>query len=92
MKLRTNSALAVSLAVLLTGAAQAQTTPSAPPPPSSSDSSSTSPSTSSQSPSPTQPKDTSRGAKEQQSQQADCPKNGDKSNVNCKATSNPPKD
>jgi len=39
--------------------------------------------------------DTSRGAKEQQSQKKKCPKNGDQSNVNCKEASDggqsPPK-
>lgn len=91
MKLRNNSALVIGMTFLLAAAAQAQTTSSSPPPDSSSSSSSTSPSTSSQSTSPTQGKDTSRGAKEQQSQKHDCPKNGDKSNVNCKERSNPPK-
>lgn len=36
-------------------------------------------------------KDTSRGAKEQQSQKQKCPKNGDNSNVNCKERGKSPK-
>lgn len=51
------------------------------------------PSTQSPATSPTKPAtghhDTSRGAKEQQSQKKKCPKNGDKSNVNCKETAEP---
>ena len=36
-------------------------------------------------------KDTSRAAKEQQSQKQKCPKNGDTSNVNCKQRDKSPK-
>ncbi len=74
--------------VILFGAVQAQSTPTT-----SSPSSATSPASSSNSPS--QPtsgqKDTSRGAKEQQSQKQKCPKNGDTSNVNCKERGKSPK-
>jgi len=74
-----------SICLILCAAAQAQSTPS------NSSMSSTPPSTGSSaslSTSSSQPasgqKDTSREAKEQQSQKNKCPKNGDASNPNCK--------
>jgi len=79
--------------VCLCGAAVAQTQtspPSSQPAPSTSPSQSAAPpsnsgmSPSSQSGSQPVQQDTSRGAKEQQSQKQKCPSNGDNSNVNCK--------
>ncbi len=74
--------------VVLLGAVQAQSTPTT-----SSPASTTSPASSSHlSSQPTSgQKDTSRGAKEQQSQKQKCPKNGDTSNVNCKERGKSPK-
>ena len=78
--------LLATLATVLLGASMnsgAQTSaPSSAP--SQSASPTTSPSSDSQPYSANQGKDTSRGAKEQQSQKQPCPKNGDNSNVNCK--------
>lgn len=76
-----------SLGLVGSAAAQTQSDPSSSmqPPPSTEQ-----PSTAAPSDSPTKPAagqhDTSRGAKEQQSQKKKCPKNGDKSNINCKET------
>jgi hypothetical protein len=77
--------------IVCAAAAQAQNTPSNSTPspssstPSSSESSASTSSMSSQAHKPASgQQDTSRGAKEQQSQRKKCPKNGDTSNVNCK--------
>ena len=88
----TRHALAAILgitSVIIFGAVEAQS----PPATSSESSSTTAPASSSNSS--TQPangqKDTSRGAKEQQSEKQKCPKNGDTSNVNCKERGKEPK-
>ncbi len=79
--------LGITSAILF-GAVQAQSTPTTSSP--SSTTSSASSSNSSSQPTSGQ-KDTSRGAKEQQSQKQKCPKNGDNSNVNCKERGKSPK-
>ena len=80
-------AIALLVASATSGAqTSASQSPSATMPSDSSQSATTPSDSSSRSPSKNQGKDTSRGAKEQQSQKHPCPKNGDNSNVNCKET------
>jgi hypothetical protein len=90
------TALLGGICLILSAAAQAQNTPSNSSTRSNSSMSSTPSSTgasASSSTSSSQPtsgqKDTSRGAKEQQSQKHKCPKNGDTSNPNCKERAEP---
>jgi len=77
------------LGLIGSAAAQTQSEPASSQPPSSTEQ----PATESPASSPAKPAtghhDTSRGAKEQQSQKQKCPKDGDKSNVNCKETAEP---
>jgi hypothetical protein len=85
-----------SMCLMLCAAVEAQSTQTQNPPanpttstPSSTESSGNHSSSSSSKPNSGQ-KDTSRAAKEQQSQKQKCPKNGDTSNVNCQARGQSP--